>query len=53
MDIPSNRRFLFVARKRLTHPFHFVPAQAGYFKRRSLAGTVKLPLDVFASYSPG
>lgn len=34
MGIPSNRRFLAVARKRLRHLFPQLPAQPGYFKRR-------------------
>src|SRR5665213_3214517 len=34
MGIPSDRRFLKVARKRLAHLFPRLPAQPGYFKRR-------------------
>src|SRR5674476_1610753 len=34
MGIPSDRRFLAVARKRLCHLFPELPRQAGYFKRR-------------------
>ena len=34
MGIPSDRKFLAVARKRLGHLFPDLPRQAGYFKRR-------------------
>ena len=34
MGIPSDRRFLAVAAKRLRHLFPQIPAQPGYFKRR-------------------
>src|SRR5271166_4426973 len=34
MGIPSDRRFLRVASKRLAHLFPELPAQPGYFKRR-------------------
>jgi len=54
MGIPSDRRFLAVARKRLAHLFPELPRQAGYFKRRRrLADTIEWLLGVFASQSPG
>jgi hypothetical protein len=54
MGIPSDRRFLKVARKRLGHLFPVLPAQSGYFKRRRrLADTIEWLMSVFASQSPG
>jgi Transposase DDE domain len=54
MGIPSDRRFLAVARKRLRHLFPQLPAQPGYFKRRRrLADTIEWLMHVFASRSPG
>lgn len=54
MGIPSDRRFLKVAGKRLAHLFPELPAQPGYFKRRRrLADTIEWLLSVFASQSPG
>jgi hypothetical protein len=54
MGIPSDRRFLAVAGKRLAHLFPELPAQPGYFKRRRrLAATIEWLLGVFASQSPG
>ncbi|MFL5926940.1 MAG: IS982 family transposase [Gaiellaceae bacterium] len=54
MGIPSDRRFLKVARKRLAHLFPQLPAQPGYFKRRRrLADTIEWLIGVFASHSPG
>jgi hypothetical protein len=54
MGIPSDRRFLKVARKRLSHLFPQLPAQPGYFKRRRrLADTIEWLMGVFASQSPG
>lgn len=54
MGIPSDRRFLAVARKRLAHLFPQLPQQAGYFKRRRrLAETLEWLMGVFASQSPG
>jgi hypothetical protein len=54
MGIPSDRRFLAVARKRLTHLFPRIPAQPGYFKRRRrLAETLEWLLGAFANKSPG
>jgi hypothetical protein len=54
MGIPSDRRFLAVARKRLDHLFPDLPRQAGYHKRRRrLADAIEWLLGVFASSSPG
>jgi Transposase DDE domain len=54
MGIPSDRRFLAVASKRLRHLFPNIPGQAGYHKRRRrLADTLEWLLDVFANQSPG
>jgi Transposase DDE domain len=54
MGIPSDRRFLAVAAKRLGHLFPELPAQPGYFKRRRrLAETIEWLLGVFASQSHG
>lgn len=54
MGIPSDRRFLAVASKRLSHLFPSIPAQPGYFKRRRrLADTLEWLMEVFASQSPG
>ena len=54
MGIPSDRRFLKVARKRLCHLFPELPAQPGYHKRRRrLADTIEWLMGVFASMSPG
>ena len=54
MGIPSDRRFLAVAEKRLSHLFPRLPKQPGYFKRRrKLADTLEWLMGVFASQSPG
>jgi hypothetical protein len=54
MGIPSDRRFLAVAQKRLRHLFPRLPKQPGYFKRRrKLADTLEWLMGVFASQSPG
>jgi hypothetical protein len=54
MGIPSDRRFLAVASKRLAHLFPRLPAQPGYFKRRRrLTDTLEWLMEVFASQSPG
>jgi len=54
MGIPSDRRFLAVAAKRLVHLFPELPGQSGYFKRRrQLADTLEWLMSVFASQSPG
>ncbi len=54
MAIPSDRRFLKVARKRLAHLFPELPSQSGYFKRRRrLADQLEWLMAMFASQSPG
>jgi hypothetical protein len=54
MGIPSDRRFLAVAGKRLAHLFPHLPQQPGYFKRRRrLADTLEWLMGVFARQSPG
>ncbi len=54
MGIPSDRRFLAVAGKRLGHLFRELPKQPGYFKRRRrLADTLEWLMGIFASQSPG
>jgi len=54
MGIPSDRRFLAAARKRLVHLFPEIPGQAGYHKRRRrLAETLEWLMSVFAEMSPG
>jgi len=54
MGIPSDRRFLAVATKRLGYLFPDLPKQPGYFKRRRrLAETLEWLMGVFASQSPG
>jgi hypothetical protein len=54
MGIPSDRRFLAVASKRLRHLFPRIPGQAGYFKRRRrLTDTLEWLMECFASQSPG
>src|SRR5215210_2917061 len=54
MGIPSDRRFLAVAAKRLGHLFPRLPKQPGYFKRRRrLAETLEWLMGIFASHSPG
>lgn len=54
MGIPSDRRFLAVARRQLGHLFPRRPGQSGYHKRRrALAETIEWLIGVFASCSPG
>jgi hypothetical protein len=54
MGIPSDRRFLAVARKRLGDLFPELPKQPGFHKRRArLAETIEWLIGVFASESPG
>jgi transposase len=54
MGIPSDRRFLALARRQLGHLFPRLPDQSGYWKRKS---AVREALDwligVFAAASPG
>jgi len=54
MGIPSDHRFLKIARKQLAHLFPALPNQPGYYKRRRrLADTIEWLMTVFASQSPG
>jgi hypothetical protein len=54
MGIPSDRRFLALARRQLGHLFPRRPGQAGYHKRRRrLADTIEWLIGVFAHRSPG
>ena len=54
MGIPSDRRFLAVATKRLGHLFPVLPKQSGYFKRRArLTESLEWLMGMFASQSPG
>jgi hypothetical protein len=54
MGIPSDRRFLAVARKRLDHLFPELPQQPGFHKRRArLAAAIEWLAGVFAAGSPG
>jgi hypothetical protein len=54
MGIPSDRRFLAIAKKRLAHLFPELPAQPGLHKRRArLTETIEWLTGVFASKSPG
>lgn len=54
MGIPSDRRFLAVARKRLRDLFPELPQQPGFHKRRArLAETIEWLIGVFAAESPG
>jgi hypothetical protein len=54
MGIPSDRRFLAVAAKRLAHLFPERPAQPGFHKRRRrLAATIEWLVGIFAQDSPG
>ena len=54
MGVPSDRRFLAVARRQLGHLFPRRPGQAGYHKRRrALAETIAWLIGVVADRSPG
>ncbi len=54
MGLPSDRRFLAVAEKRLCHLFPRLPGQSGLHKRRRrLADTIEWLIGIFASQSPG
>jgi hypothetical protein len=54
MGIPSDRRFLAVAAKRLGDLFPELPQQPGFHKRRArLAETIEWLIGVFAAESPG
>jgi transposase len=54
MGIPSDRRFLAVAARRLPHLFPELPKQPGFHKRRArLTETIEWLIGVFATQSPG
>jgi len=54
MGIPSDRRFLAIARRRLGDLFPELPKQPGFHKRRArLAETIEWLIGVFAAESPG
>lgn len=54
MGIPSDARFIRVARKQLAHLFPKLPNRSGYLKRRqALCDTIEALTIVFASSSPG
>jgi len=54
MGIPSDARFLAVARKRLAHLFPRLPQRPGYWKRRHrLADLIEALTGEFARMSPG
>ena len=54
MGVPSDRRFLALARRQLGHLFPRRPGQSGYHKRRrALADTIEWLIGVFADRSPG
>ena len=53
MGIPSDPRFLRMARKQLAHLFPLLPNRPGYLKRRQrLSDTIEALTVVFASDSP-
>lgn len=54
MGIPSDRRFLAVARRRLGELFPELPQQPGFHKRRRrLAATIEWLTGIFCAESPG
>src|SRR6266508_3554924 len=54
MGIPSDERFLAVARKRLGHLFPKLPKRPGYWKRRRrLSNQIEALIDAFARECPG
>ncbi len=54
MGIPSDPRFLAVARKRLGHLFPTLPDRSGFYKRReALSDTLEALIAEFARHSPG
>jgi hypothetical protein len=54
MGIPSDRRFLAVASRRLCHLFPELPKQPGFHKRRArLSEMIEWLVGVFAAESPG
>jgi len=54
LGIPSDRRFLALARWRLAHLFPYLPARDAFHKRRlRLSGTIEALIAEFARHSPG
>jgi hypothetical protein len=54
LSIPSDRRFLAVAARRLDHLFPRLPQQPGFHKRRQrLADVIEALIAEFARHSPG
>jgi hypothetical protein len=54
MGIPSDARFIGVARKRLGHLFPQLPDREGFYKRReALSDTIEALIAEFARHSPG
>ena len=54
MGIPSDARFIAVARKRLSHLFPQLPDRVGFYKRReALSDTIEALIAEFAAHSPG
>jgi hypothetical protein len=54
MGIPSDARFIAVARKRLVHLFPTLPDRAGFYKRReALSDVIEALIAEFAAHSPG
>jgi hypothetical protein len=54
MGIPSDERFVAVARKQLAHLFPLLLKRSGYYKRRErLSDTIEQLIGVFARDSPG
>jgi hypothetical protein len=54
MGIPSDERFIAVARKRLIHLFPQLPDREGFYKRRErLSDTIEALIAEFAAHSPG
>jgi Transposase DDE domain len=54
MGIPSDRRFIAVARKRLGHLFPLLPDRDGFYKRReALSDTIEALIAEFVAHSPG
>lgn len=54
MGIPSDPRFIAIARKRLGHLFPTLPDREGFYKRReALSDTIEALIAEFASHSPG
>jgi hypothetical protein len=54
MGIPSDPRFIAVARKRLAHLFPQLPDREGFYKRReALSDVIEALIAEFAAHSPG